>query len=166
VDEAKLKVTQTNQPEANVKAAPTPIEEACARLKSAGMRLTRPRLAILGALIGRNEPASIEQIHAGVRPARCDLVTIYRSLAAFEEIQLVRRTFFLDRVCRFQIDLGKGARYRVVCPHTYRVGALDEGVAAGLSRALLTVEENLRAQGYTEISHRVEFFGSPPTPPQ
>ena len=41
----------------------TPIEVAVARLRAAGLRITQPRIAILNALIRRDKPASIEQIH-------------------------------------------------------------------------------------------------------
>src|SRR5579871_4865828 len=68
---------------ANVKTGVKPasaLEQACAHLKSAGLRITRPRLAILEALLARVEPASIEQIHEMLGTDKCDLVTVYRCM--------------------------------------------------------------------------------------
>ncbi len=160
--------TQTNDSLANVKTSPKgpePVEMACARLKAAGLRITRPRLAILAALAARREPASIEQIHEELGPARCDLVTVYRCIAAFEEISLVRRTYFLNGTSLYEINLGGAARYHVVCKNTRRVDDIDEATTAELTRALHGVEELLRTKGYTEVSHVVEFIGTPPAVP-
>jgi Fur family ferric uptake transcriptional regulator len=138
------------------------MERACARLKSAGLRITQPRLAILAALIGRKEPTSVEQLHADLGSGRCDLVTIYRCMAAFEEIGLVRRSYFFTGRCLYELALDKSERYRLVCKDTRRVDDIDPEMTAELSRALRGVEESLRAKGYTDVSHRVEFQGTPP----
>jgi Fur family ferric uptake transcriptional regulator len=159
--------TQTNDSLATVKTSAKgaePVESACAKLKAAGLRITRPRLAILSALIARREPASIEQIHEELGPERCDLVTVYRCMAAFEEIQLVRRTYFLNGTSLYEIDLGKSARYHVVCKNARRVDDIDEETTVELTRVLQGVEEILRTKGYTEVSHVVEFIGMPPAP--
>ena len=90
--------TQTNHPlSGNAKIgsrAPSAVELATAKLKSAGLRITQPRLAILAALSKRAQPTSIEQLHGDVGADNCDLVTVYRCMAAFEDIALVRRAFF------------------------------------------------------------------------
>lgn len=157
--------SQNNETVANVKAnAKAAIEEACSRLKSAGLRITRPRIAILTVLAERREPASIEQIHSELGPGRCDLVTVYRCIAAFDEINLVRRAFFLEGTCRYEINLGAPSRYPVVCRRTRRVEDLDAETAAELGRTLHAVEEHLRALGYAEVGHLVEFFGIAPAP--
>lgn len=160
-----LASTQTNEPVANVKAAAKPgepMELACAHLKSAGLRITRPRLAILQALIDRSEPASIEQIHETLGDDKCDLVTVYRCMSAFEDIRLVRRAFFLNGTCLYALNLGRPTRYHVVCRQTRRMDEIDAETAAELARALATVEERLRAAGYADVGHLVEFTGTAP----
>lgn len=155
---------QPSQPEANVKGRgdPSPLDLACSRLKSAGLRVTGPRRAILAALIGRGGALSIGELRSEIGRTRCDLVTLYRCLAAFVEIGLVRRTFFPDRVCRYAIESGVAGPYHVVCPETRRISPLDESAGAELARAVRAAEEMLRARGYTAVSHRVEFFGTAP----
>ena len=131
-----------------------PVQLATERLRAAGLRVTQPRLALLAALARRDQPSSIEQLHIDVGPARCDLVTVYRCIAAFEEIGLVRRAFFHNGTALYEIDLGQPARYHVVCKTTNRVDELDAETAADLRRMIQDVQEKLRARGYGEIGDR------------
>jgi Fur family transcriptional regulator, ferric uptake regulator len=158
--------TQTNHPLAGSgktgTRAPTAVELATAKLKSAGLRITQPRLAILAALSKRAQPTSIEQLHEDVGAENCDLVTVYRCMAAFEEIGLVRRAFFHNGTALYEINLGQPTRYHVVCKTTNRVEELDAETSEELRRAIEAVQEKLRARGYGEVGHIVEFFGVAP----
>lgn len=158
--------TQTNDALASVKAGENGEAEllagTCERLKAAGLRVTRPRRRILAALLARRGPATIEQVHEELGAGRCDLVTVYRCMAAFEEIHLVRRTYFLDGTCLYEIDLGQSERYHIVCKNTRQLDEIDGGATAELAEALRRVEDSLRAKGYGEVSHVVEFIGTAP----
>lgn len=138
------------------------IEVSTAKLKSAGLRITQPRLAILAALSKRAQPTSIAILHADVGAENCDLVTVYRCMAAFEQIGLVRRSFFHNGTALYDINLGQPTRYHVVCKNSNRVEELDAQTSDELRRAIETVQEKLRAQGYGDIGHIVEFFGVAP----
>ncbi len=160
-----IESTQISDATANVKTGamiPTPLESAVARLRECGLRVTAPRLAVLSTLLSRDEPASIEQIHSQVGAGQCDLVTVYRCMTAFEEIGLVRRGYFLDGACLYEIDAGRPARYHVVCRQTRQVRPVDPGPASELTAALRSAEDALRAKGFTDVGHIVEFFGTPP----
>lgn len=137
----------------------TPLDIACARLKSAGLRITQPRIAILQALIRRAQPATIEQLHQDLADSACDLVTVYRCLAAFEDLGLVRRCFFHNGTSLYQLTLGGEPTYHVVEKASNTVEALDDTTSAEVRLAMKRVEEVLRARGYTSVSHMVEFFG-------
>ncbi|MBL9209530.1 MAG: transcriptional repressor [Opitutaceae bacterium] len=139
------------------------MELATSRLKSAGLRITQPRLAILAVLSRRDQPTSIEQIHEEVGASNCDLVTVYRCMAAFEEIGLVRRAFFHNGTALYEMDLGRPARYHVVCKSTNRVEELDAATAEELRRSIDAVEAKLLARGYRNVGHIVEFFGVAPS---
>src|SRR3954470_13003779 len=158
--------TQTNHPlSGNGKAGarnPSAVELATAKLKSAGLRITQPRLAILGALSKRAQPTSIESLHEDVGPQNCDLVTVYRCMAAFEDIGLVRRAFFHNGTALYEINLGQPTRYHVVCKSTNRVEELDQEISDESRRAIDVVQEKLQARGYAELGHIVEFFGVAP----
>jgi Fur family ferric uptake transcriptional regulator len=157
--------TQTNHPLAGGKSgakSPTAVEFATAKLKSAGLRITQPRLAILAELSRQIQPVSIEVLHEQLGGATCDLVTVYRCMAAFEEIGLVRRAFFHNGTALYEINLGQPTRYHVVCKTTNRVEELDAETSAELNRTLQLIEEKLRARGYEDVGHIVEFFGVAP----
>ncbi len=157
--------TQTNHPLAGSKTgakAQTPTEFATTKLKSAGLRITQPRLAILAALGKREQPTSIEQLHEDLGAGACDLVTVYRCMSAFEEIGLVRRAFFHNGTALYEINLGQPTRYHVVCKATDRVEELDAETSAELNRTLRQIEDKLRARGYSDLGHIVEFFGVAP----
>ncbi|QYM78410.1 transcriptional repressor [Horticoccus luteus] len=160
--------TQTNHPLAGVSAGAevqARVKEACAQLKIAGLRITQPRVAILTALAARRHPASIDQLHRDLSNTSCDLVTVYRCLAAFEDIGLVRRSFFHNGTSLYEISLNKhSSRYHVVCKSTRTVEEIDPSTTAALEQAVQKIEELLRERGYKGVTHVVEFFGIAPAP--
>jgi Fur family ferric uptake transcriptional regulator len=139
------------------------VEAACARLREAGLRITQPRIAILGVLIARGQPVSIEQIHGELRTRSCDLVTVYRCLAAFEEIGLVRRSFFHNGTSLYQLSDRKETVYHVVAKDSNEIRPLDSETSARLAAAINQVEEQLKAEGYTDVTHVLEFFAKAPS---
>jgi Fur family ferric uptake transcriptional regulator len=152
----------SNKPKSSGSMAQTPINLACARLKAAGLRITQPRVSILSVLIKRGEPTSIEQIHDSMTQGACDLVTVYRCLSAFENIGLVRRSFFHNGTCLYTIAFGEKNPYYVISKDTNRVHEIDEGTTAELRRAVGEIEDILRSRGYKEVVHVVEFFALAP----
>lgn len=158
--------TQTNHPLSGTgkpaPRVPSAVELATAKLKSAGLRITQPRIAILAALSRRAQPVSIEQLHADVGTANCDLVTVYRCVSAFQEVGVVRRAFFNNGTAMYELNLGGPARYHVVCKAGDTVEELDAELTRDLRQAIERVEENLRARGYSDVGHIVEFFGVSP----
>ncbi|MEY4940011.1 MAG: hypothetical protein RIQ93_1746 [Verrucomicrobiota bacterium] len=158
--------TQTNHPfEGEVhtgRKSASALEIASARLKSAGLRITKPRLAILEALNQRAAPSSIEQIHAHVGAENCDLVTVYRCMGAFEEIGLVRRAYFYNGTTLYEINLGNPNRYHLVCKGSNKVIQLEPQLEEELRSTIAAIEEKLRARGFAEVSHIVEFFAAEP----
>lgn len=158
--------TQTNHPLAgplrSAPRVPLSVETATDRLRAAGLRITQPRLAILAALSQRDQPITIDQLHEAVGTDTCDLVTVYRCMAAFEEIGLVRRAFFHNGTALYVLNLDRSARYHVVCKATNRVEELDAESVDELQRAVENVQAKLRARGYIGVGHLVEFFGTAP----
>lgn len=157
--------TQTNHPLATGGESLEPharVETACARLREAGLRITQPRIAILGVLIAHGRPMSIEQIHGELRNRSCDLVTVYRCLAAFEEIGLVRRSFFHNGTSLYQLSDRKDSAYHIVSKDGSDIRSLDAETSARLSVVIKEVEEKLKAEGYTDVSHLLEFFAKAP----
>jgi Fur family ferric uptake transcriptional regulator len=157
--------TQTNHPlqgSGEVAEPQARVEAACARLREAGLRITQPRISILGALIARGQPMSIEQIHGDLRTRSCDLVTVYRCLAAFEEIGLVRRSFFHNGTSLYQLSDRKDHAYHVVSKDQGEIRPLDAETNARLAALIQQVEEQLKAEGYGDVTHVLEFFAKSP----
>lgn len=156
--------TQTQQPftgDPSTRIAPTEsdLQLVTHALRRAGLRVTQPRLKLLAALRRRGEPTSIEQLHHDVRSSGCDLVTVYRCMAAFEDIGLVQRTYLYDGTAGYSLKLNGNPRYYVVCKASNRVEELDATTARDIRHMLAAVEDRLRSRGYSDVGHRVEFFG-------
>jgi Fur family ferric uptake transcriptional regulator len=150
-----ISATQSNHP-LSIVSKLTPeiplIEEARNRIRNARMRVTKPRVAIIESLLAYKGPVSIERIHQDAGHDVCDLVTVYRCLSAFEEIDMVRRTYLHNGTCLYELTLGSPRRYHIVCKSCGSTERVDFFSVNG-------VEELLRERGYGKISHVVEFFG-------
>jgi len=115
--------------------------------------------------VKRSLPASIEQIHAELANSSCDLVTVYRCLAAFEEIGLVRRCYFHNGTSLYQISLDETPSYHVIDKSSNSIAELDSDLAMELREEMQEIERKLIARGFTDVSHMVEFFGRAPKHP-
>jgi Fur family ferric uptake transcriptional regulator len=151
-----IAATQSNHPLATVAgndSGRNVLDEACVRIRTAGMRVTKPRVALVESLLKQEGPVSIERLHQAVGIKACDLVTIYRCLAAFETLGLVRRSYLHNGTCLYELTTSGGARrYHVVCKACGRTDALDFTFTSD-------AEQKLQDQGYAQISHVLEFFG-------
>ncbi len=152
--------TQTNQP---FSGASTTVENdevkfAVAKLKAAGLRITRTRLGIISTLSKFREPASIEQLHRHVHASGCDLVTVYRCMTVFEDIGLVQKCFTQDGTTVYGLTTNGLSRYYVMCKDTAAIHELDPQFSGLLRQAVGIVEDMLRARGYSHVGHLVEFF--------
>jgi Fur family ferric uptake transcriptional regulator len=138
------------------------LEQACSRLKSAGLRITLPRIAILTTLFKQTQPVTIEHIHENLNNRSCDLVTVYRCLAAFEELNLVRRSYFHNGTSLYQIQLGTEPVYHIVGQGENSVTTLPADLTAELRAVIQKIETELVSRGYTSVSHMAQFFATAP----
>lgn len=132
-------------------------EQALERLKEAGLKITRPRQALLKAIAQFNAPFSAEDLFNAskkvLKKPNCDLVTVYRSLAAFEDIDLVSRVELGDGVVRYEMASFDGTHHHhIVCTQCRKVEPVKDCAIRG-------EEKILSKMGYTRVSHRLEFFG-------
>ncbi len=150
-----IAATQSNHPLATftvARSVEASVNEACNRIRTAGMRVTKPRVSLVQTLLKLDGPVSIERIHQQVGVKSCDLVTIYRCLAAFENLGLVRRSYLHNGTCLYEQTLGSARHYHIVCKSCGKTDKVDYTLAEG-------VEQKLQDKGYAQISHVVEFFG-------
>jgi Fur family transcriptional regulator, ferric uptake regulator len=130
----------------------TLLDSALQTLRDHGHRLTAPRRALLAILTSEHGPFTAEALHQRMGEDLCDLVTIYRCLAAMEELNLVRRCDFGDGAYRYEFDAGEHHHHHLICRVCHGVETLDVCVADSL-------EGIARERGYTRIGHTLEIFG-------
>lgn len=128
------------------------LETALAALRANGQRVTEPRKAILGVLVSDHGPFTVEELHARLPEGLCDLVTVYRCVAAMEETNLLRRCDFGDGSYRYEYNAGDHHHHHIICRACRDVKTLDFCVADSLERMA-------RQMGYTNVNHTMEIFG-------
>lgn len=155
--------TQTNQPFSPTRESINEefLERALAALKQAGHRITQARVQLLKQLGAAEVPLSVEELHAAVGRHSCDVVTIYRCMLVFEDHNLVRRSFRFNGTTVFERKLDSPTRYRVQSKVDDRQAIIDSGATAALERELQRLEIWLHTQGYTGVSHSLQFFAYP-----
>jgi Fur family peroxide stress response transcriptional regulator len=128
------------------------LSQVTARLKSRGYRLTPQRLAILRVIVERTDHPSVEQIYRQVREdfPTTSLATVYNTLECLKGLGEV-----------LELPLGGGSRYdgqrpephpHIVCTVCGRI----EDLNIDLGRTTQAVAQE---RGYTEVYHRLEFYG-------
>jgi len=128
------------------------LEAALDVLRGHGHRVTAPRRAILAMLSREHGPFTADEIHQRMEGGVCDLVTVYRCLAAMEQIALVRRCDFGDGVYRYEFNTGENHHHHIICRSCHGVETLDLCMAQEL-------EGRARQLGYRDVTHTLEIFG-------
>ena len=125
------------------------------KLRRESHRITGPRQAILQAMRRNPGPLRIKDINAHIGPDDCDLVTVYRSMRLLQELGMVKRVELGSGGARFEL-LGEGDdghHHHLVCTRCQQIVQLDDCL-------LEEVEERIaKANGFTAVTHRLDFFG-------
>ena len=139
------------------------LAEAKQRLRSLGLKVTAPRLAVLRALERAERPLSHAEVVARVGErllapdAGWDRATVYRNLVALVGVGLVRISSHAGGICRYEI-----ARETKDCSHPHFV-CDDCGIVSCLPEAeVVTKKKNAR---WTKSlrSAEVQFVGRCPS---
>jgi len=125
---------------------------ALERLRDAGQRVTGARRSILRMLIDEHGPFAAEEVHRRLPEGECDLVTVYRTLTAMEELGLARRCDFGDGTYRYEFNHTGHHHHHVVCRVCRKVQVIDVCVVDALERIA-------RQMGYADVTHTLELFG-------
>lgn len=130
--------------------------DATSMLREVGLKVTKPRLAMLTLMIKEHGPFTTDELHERVARPRAagpvDLVTIYRCLAKFESLGLISRCDFGDGPIRFELRSKDHHHHHIICRMCKRIEPLAE----------CPVEDRtirVPKMGFHEVSHRLEFFG-------
>ncbi len=111
-------------------------DQARRRLRDCGLRVTAPRVTVLGILAEAEGPLSFSQVLERLGGAEWDQATIYRNLVKLREVGLapvVSRVDGIDRYA-FALDPDDGHRHpHFLCEDCGRVACLKEDLTAALS---------------------------------
>jgi Fur family ferric uptake transcriptional regulator len=144
------------------------LTKALERLKASGLKITQPRQSLIKAIVAMNGPFTAEELSkeskkslkssgASGKKTTPDLVTVYRSLTSFSEIGLLSKVEFGDGVIRYELaDEGAHHHHHIVCTVCKKVEPVNFCVIQGQ-------EQILSQMGYSNLSHRLEFFGTCPS---
>lgn len=125
------------------------LEEGLRRLKAAGLKVTKPRERILAAVAAAPKPLSSEEVHARLKGS--DLVTVYRTLMAMEEAEILRRADFGDGVRRYEFANAHHHHHYVICRGCQKVEPFTDCPFSATMKAL-------EKKGYAKVQHTLEVF--------
>ena len=121
-------------------------------IKESPLRMTRKRERLLGALIAMERPVSAADLRDSAGLPESDLVTVYRTLDAFESVGIVQRIPLEENGCLFELTELNDHHHHFVCRECHRTERLDFCVGKQL-------EERAQKLGFTEITHIMEVYG-------
>jgi Fe2+ or Zn2+ uptake regulation protein len=115
-------------------------------LRSAGLKCTPARLAILSFLKGQHF-ASAQEIHNSIGKKKgFDLVTIYRTLGSFEKAGLVKRVDVRKDALYYEFN--EGHHHHIICTKCEKVADFDD-----TGDKILITKALKQAKDFKSISH-------------
>ncbi len=121
-------------------------------IKKTGLKITAPRKEILNALSSNLLSAQEVAMVLKEKGFNTDLVTIYRTLELFTELEIVRKTQFEDKSTRFELIAGQEHHHHLVC---IKCGIVEDVV---VDEEMLTKQIEEKSQ-FKLQRHALEFFG-------
>jgi Fur family ferric uptake transcriptional regulator len=122
-------------------------------LNSAGLKSTTPRLVVLKALSELKHPMTAQEIQRKLGKNKIDLVTLYRTLASFEEKQLVKRVSLKKDAVYYELDTDH--HHHIICKNCSKVEDFEN------TEIEKVLEEVIRKSSKFKIikDHALELFG-------
>jgi Fur family ferric uptake transcriptional regulator len=134
------------------------LERPSLALRQAGLRVTAPRLAVLGALVAGSQHASVDALVGAVRDRLGDgsAQTVYNVLRTFADAGLVRRIEPAGQPGLYELRVGDN-HHHLVCRSC---GAISDVACAVGEAPCLTAADAL---GYEIDEAEVIYWGRCPT---
>ena len=133
------------------------VSVAVGRLKSYGLRVTKPRLRVIQRLSETDHPVSTNDIYEGILAdgGKIDMVSVYRILSALHELGLVHHVGVVNAYMPCQLDDEHShSSKHFVCENCGRITEMP------LDPALVqSIEEELSEQGYSADTVKLEVLG-------
>lgn len=121
-------------------------------IEESPLRMTRKRERLLGALVSFDRPVLASELRERAGLPESDLVTVYRTLEAFEGIGIGQRIPLENGGSLFELTAPHDHHHHFVCRQCHRTERLDLCLANDL-------EEQAQRLGFSEITHTMEVYG-------
>ena len=130
-----------------------------ATLTERGVRLTRPRRAVVDALAKSHGPVSVAEIHAGLDDRRVDLGSVYRTVALLCRLDVVRPTDTSTTTQRFELtERFTGHHHHLVCRRCGDIQDVDGCVLQ--DQALARLARRIRQVARFQVTeHDIRLYG-------
>lgn len=134
------------------------LDSTIEELRKRRVKLTKPRLAVLGALAETDDFLTVEDIHTSVgQRQQIGLVSVYRALDLFVQLGIVhtgpaktRRQYY--RLCQDEVH-----HHHIACSMCGKVEEVPDCPIKGISQK---VKDKI---GFQVTAHRLELVGVCPT---
>ncbi|MCI0746222.1 MAG: transcriptional repressor [Verrucomicrobia subdivision 3 bacterium] len=131
------------------------LPELADRLRRKSRKVTIPRQAVLKVLRVRRRPLTVKEIYEALSPSPCDLATIYRSINLLERMGMVKRFDLGEGAARFELlaEGDDGHHHHLICTRCSDIVEIEECFPEELQAKIA------QRNGYSKVTHRLEFFG-------
>jgi Fe2+ or Zn2+ uptake regulation protein len=128
-------------------------------LAERGVRLTRPRRAVVDALAKCQGPVSVAEIHARLGDRRVDLGSVYRTVALLCRLDVVRPTDTSTTTQRFELtERFTGHHHHLVCRRCGDIQDIDGCVLQ--DQALARLARRIRQVARFQVTeHDIRLYG-------
>lgn len=128
-------------------------------LATRGVRLTRPRRAVLAVLAEARQPMSVAEIHARLEGHRVDLGSVYRTVALLCRLDVMRVTETSRTTQRFELsERFTGHHHHLVCRQCGDIQDVDGCVLRRPALAQLARRIE-RATRFRVTEHDIRLYG-------
>ncbi len=122
------------------------------RLQSSPLRLTRKRTKILDALLTLDRPESAVEIRERAELPETDLVTVYRTMEAFESIGILQKVPLESGGHLFELIYPGDHHHHFVCRECHKAERLELCLFGEL-------EKKAKNLGFVKVAHIMEIYG-------
>ncbi|MCM0606579.1 MAG: transcriptional repressor [Xanthomonadaceae bacterium] len=126
-------------------------------LRAAGLKVTPIRIHILELLAKDHQLLSIEGIHSSLKKGTADFVTVYRCIRKFEEVGILTSVALGDGLIRY--ELREDTHSKDSHHHHHLICRICKVVELIQECTIKQIPPWLKKLGYSELDHRLDFFG-------
>ena len=131
-----------------------PYENFSDLLRKYNYKATPGRLAILKTLASSPKPLSVQNIYQKLK-SKTDKVTVYRTLEALADTDIVSKINFQRNHAYYELAEGREHHHHILCRHCGKIEDIQMHDLESLEKAALK-----KTKSFSSIkSHSLEFFG-------